>query len=324
MTEKLAQTGSRVLLEQGDPADDGRAFRRCLGLYPTGVSVITARHGDAQVGMAVNSFAAVSLDPPLVLWSIRKASKSLDGFLKASHFAVNILASDQVEASQLFGSGHPQRFALTPWRIGVCGAPLLEGAIGHLECRTTVVHEGGDHLIVLGHVQRYARFEGDPLVFAQGQYALAQHQPLAALGKPVDVPGAPAAGGGHTTSFLKLLSLTQQHMSALFDEHRRALGVTPASTRVLTCLDESPCEWEALERATYLGREALEDTLSDLQGAGLAWRLPDGRYQLSEPGRAKRAAVAIRSAAFTQEKLRGISPDDIAAAQRVLQALLQS
>ena len=169
-------SGHRVI-EQGDPAADGRAFRRCLGQYPTGVTVITAQNGEQLVGMAVNSFAAVSLDPPLVLWSIRRESKSARDFLEASHFAVNILAADQVEVSQRFGAGDPERFQRTPWSRGVSGAPLLSQAIAHLECKRTVVHEGGDHMILVGQVERYARFDGEPLLFSQGQYAVAQTHP---------------------------------------------------------------------------------------------------------------------------------------------------
>jgi flavin reductase (DIM6/NTAB) family NADH-FMN oxidoreductase RutF/DNA-binding MarR family transcriptional regulator len=319
MNNSLNQPGDRTLVEQGDPAADNRAFRRCLGLYPTGVTVVTARHGDRLIGMAVNSFAAVSLDPPLVLWSIRRESRSLPDFLEASHFGINILAHDQVETSQLFGAGHPERFSQTPWQPGVSGVPLLERALGHLECRRTLVYEGGDHLILVGQVERYARFEGEPLLFSQGQYAVSQTHPQMAV-KSATAPVA-AAAGVRQSSFLKVLSETHQRMSSLFDEHRKALGVTQASTRILTRLDESPSGLEELERATYLGKHALDDSLADLVAEGCVRLDTSGVLHLTDKGRLKREAVAERSAQFTQEKLQGITEEDVSVAQRVLLAL---
>jgi len=177
-------------LEYGSPLSDPRAFRRCLGQYATGVAVITTRHQGRSVGMAVNSFAAVSLDPALVLWSIRRESSGLQSFIEAPEFAVNVLAASQIEIAQVFGSGHPDRFAHGSWSAGVGEVPLLEGALARFECRREAVHEGGDHLILVGRVERYARFAGEPLVFAQGQYALSQEYPPAARSSTSAATGA--------------------------------------------------------------------------------------------------------------------------------------
>lgn len=321
MSETKNQVTDQRVMEQGDPAADGRAFRRCLGQYPTGVTVITAQNGEQTVGMAVNSFAAVSLDPPLVLWSIRRESKSARDFLEASHFAVNILAADQVDVSQSFGAGDPERFQCTPWAPGVSGAPLLTDAIAHLECKRTVVHEGGDHLILLGQVERYARFEGAPLLFSQGQYAVSQNHPSLTAVSTASLPAA--QGEAEPTSFFKSLSVTHQRMSAQFDEHRQALGLTPASTRILNHLLEGACVEDTLERATYLGQAAFEDALADLMAQGYVLRQVDGRLDLTAEGRRKSEAVAERSRRFTQEKLQGISEEDIAATRRVMLALQQ-
>lgn len=170
------RTDFRHAIDPGDPALDAQAFRRCLGQYPTGVTIITACHGGQLLGMAVNSFAAVSLAPPLVLWSIRRESRSAQAFLEAGHFAVSILADHQVDVSQAFGAAAPDRFEQVAWTPGLEGAPLIEGAIAHLECRTDIVHDGGDHHILIGRVVRQQRFEGAPLVFAQGQYAATQQR----------------------------------------------------------------------------------------------------------------------------------------------------
>ena len=312
---------ARALLDAGDPAQDARAFRRCLGQYPTGVTVITAAHEGRLVGMAVNSFAAVSLDPPLVLWSIRRESRSLQDFLAASHFAVNILAEDQAAVSQRFGAGDPDRFERTPWLAGAGGAPLLQGCLAQLECRLSARHEGGDHWILIGHVERYARHEGKPLLFSQGQYAQARPHPhLESQG--LSAGTTPATGLG-PEPFLKVLSDTQSRMSALFEGHRQSLGVTLASTRVLTRLYAGAAGLAELEQATYLGRHALEDALAEVCAQGLA-QADGGRYQLTEDGRRKREAVAQRSAQFTAEQLQGVSASDVASAERVLRRLLQA
>ena len=168
---------TRAPIEAGEPGADARALRRCLGQFPTGVTIVTARHGEHLLGMAVNSFAAVSLTPALVLWSIRRESSSASDFVQAGHYAVSVLADEQVELSQLFGSGHPERFERARWQPGRHGAPLMEGAIAHLECRLIQVHEGGDHLILIGEVERYARYEGEPLLFTQGRYGVAREHP---------------------------------------------------------------------------------------------------------------------------------------------------
>ncbi|MBB1633697.1 flavin reductase family protein [Cupriavidus sp. UME77] len=318
---KTANTQTAIgLIEQGDPAADGRAFRRCLGQYPTGVTVVTTRNGDKLAGMAVNSFSAVSLDPPLVLWSIRRESKSAADFLEASHFAVNVLAANQVEASQLFGSSNPERFNLIAWSPGEHGSPLLDGAIAKLECRREMVYQGGDHLIVVGHVERYSRFEGDPLLFAQGQYAVAQNHP--SLKVAAASPSEPIAERKEA-SLLKLLSAASQNMSSLFQEHRQALGVTAASARILNRLFESPCEFDELERATYLGQDAIEDALTDLIAQGHVVRNKEAPFELTAIGRRTSEALAARAAEFTAEKFRGIADADIATAKRVLFDLQQ-
>lgn len=184
----------RAILEQGDPGADGRAFRRCLGQFATGVTVMTAQHADARAGMVVNSFAALSLEPPLVLWSIRRASGSLPVFTQAGHFAVNVLAGDQMEVANLFATPTVDKFAAAQWSPGQTGSPVLAGTIATLECAREQVLDGGDHLLIIGRVLHFSRREGEPLLFAQGRYALSQAHP-AALPRPASpVPDETCAG----------------------------------------------------------------------------------------------------------------------------------
>lgn len=317
----LAPARPPVPTEQGDPAQDSRAFRRSLGQYPTGVTVIAARDGDRLLGMAVNSFAAVSLDPPLVLWSIRRASRSAAAFLQCGHFAVSILADDQIEVAQLFGASAPDRFERVRWQAGMGGAPLISGAIAHLECRLATSHDGGDHHVLIGQVLRHTRLPGEPLVFAQGQYAVTQNHPqLATLapsgGDPANIP--PQAPPG----FLRQLSVASQRLSAAFQIHRDALDLSPAMARLLAVLHTAGCAQATLEHATCLGRLSLEDALTRLRGQGLVHSTSDGLHRLTPAGLHKREDLAQRAHRFTQERLQGAAPADIEATRRVL-ALLQ-
>jgi flavin reductase (DIM6/NTAB) family NADH-FMN oxidoreductase RutF len=157
--------------EQAPEAQDTRDLRRALGCFATGVAVITTRHRDGRpAGLTINSFTSVSLHPPLVLWSLSLAAFSLPAFHDAEHFAVNLLAADQLELSRRFAAPAIDRFAGVGFAEGLGGAPLLDGAVASFECRTENRYDGGDHVIFLGRVERYRYGEAEPLVFARGRF----------------------------------------------------------------------------------------------------------------------------------------------------------
>ncbi|HUW38061.1 MAG TPA: flavin reductase family protein [Rhodocyclaceae bacterium] len=150
---------------------DTRAFRNALGSYPTGVTVITARAQDGSTaGLTINSFASVSLDPPLVLWSLSLHSPSLPAFQNCSHYAINVLAQDQQVLSQRFAATQADKFAGLDFTVGAGGALLLPGCCAWFECRNETHHAGGDHLIFVGQVEGFAISNRPPLVFQGGQY----------------------------------------------------------------------------------------------------------------------------------------------------------
>jgi flavin reductase (DIM6/NTAB) family NADH-FMN oxidoreductase RutF len=151
--------------------NDHRALRDALGAFATGVTVVTARDPEGRpIGLTVNSFNTVSLEPPLVLWSLSLASPNLAAFRQASHFAVNVLAADQQAVSECFARRGADRFAGLAWREGLGAAPLLPGCCAVLECRNELQHEGGDHLIFIGRVERFSRSAAPPLVYHGGRY----------------------------------------------------------------------------------------------------------------------------------------------------------
>ncbi|RAN69543.1 hypothetical protein B5P43_35285 [Bacillus sp. SRB_336] len=307
-------------VEQGAPCDDVRAFRRALGQFATGVTVITTSAGDQLVGMAANSFSTVSLDPPLVLWSIRKESKSLQPFLGNGHFGINVLAAEQMEISGLFGKPQPDQFGQLGWTTGCHGDPLLDGAIAHLECVTESVIDGGDHHILVGRVERFARFDGAPLLFAQGQYGVPGAHPDAIL-TPTS-PSCANAPESEESLFMTLLKAANENMSTLFEEHRLQVGVTLATGRILNRLSQGPCAIEVLEMETFLGENATEDALKELAGNGLVTSNVNGTWTLTAGGREVRAALRSSAEQFTVAQLRGIPAQDLATAERVLGALL--
>jgi len=152
---------------------DQRSFRAALGAFATGVAVAAAPgRGGPAAGVTVNSFTSVSLDPPLVLFCLDRSAQSLEAFEGADHFAVSVLAEDQRELSVRFASQAPDRFDGVRTTPGLGGAPVLEGCLAAVECRRHALHDGGDHVILVGLVERVRHAAGGrPLLYFRGRYA---------------------------------------------------------------------------------------------------------------------------------------------------------
>lgn len=168
----MPSTAASPADERDDPADP-RALRAALGRFATGVTIVTCVDaGGRRVGLTANSFNALSLDPPLVLWSLRRGSPSLPAFEQATRFAVNVLAEAQVELSRRFASASPDKFAEGAWSAGEGGAPVLAGATAVFECERQSTQPAGDHVLFIGRVTRMAGMSLPPLVFHGGHYHL--------------------------------------------------------------------------------------------------------------------------------------------------------
>src|SRR6202789_1239434 len=145
--------------------------RNALGTYATGVTVITAMAGDGKpYGLTCNSFASVSLNPPLVLWSLGMYSQGLPIFQNASHFAVNVLGASQQALATTFSKSKVDRFDGVDWKPGLGNAPLLAGSVAHFQCRAANRYYGGDHVIFLGAVEAYTYNKQEPLLFVRGGF----------------------------------------------------------------------------------------------------------------------------------------------------------
>ncbi len=164
--------------EQSTERFDPRELRRALGQFATGVTVVTTRAEDGRrVGVTANSFTSLSLDPPLVLWCLDRASPSMSAFEAAGHFAINVLSAGQHFLSRQFATPAEDKFIGVACDDGFGGLPMLAGVLARFVCRNVRQVEAGDHVIVIGEVERFETFEGEPLVFHSGSYRVATRHP---------------------------------------------------------------------------------------------------------------------------------------------------
>ena len=164
-------------------AIDPRTFRHVLGQFCTGITIITTVHDDSPVGFACQSFAALSLDPPLVLFCPTKMSRSWQAIEASGKFCVNVLHEKQKDVSARFGSKEPDKFAGIDWSPSELGSPVIEDTLAHIDCTVHSVHDGGDHFVVFGAVHSLSdgaptsararsieKRKPRPLLFYRGEY----------------------------------------------------------------------------------------------------------------------------------------------------------
>jgi 3-hydroxy-9,10-secoandrosta-1,3,5(10)-triene-9,17-dione monooxygenase reductase component len=150
---------------------ESAALRSALGRFATGVTLATCCDAaGAPVGLTVNSFGALSLEPPLVQWSLRYESPSLPAFAAAEHFAINVLTEAHLELSRRFAAPQSDRFQQGRWHAGRHGCPVLAGALAVFECARRDVQRQGDHVLLIGEVLHHSAHSGAPLLFHASRY----------------------------------------------------------------------------------------------------------------------------------------------------------
>jgi flavin reductase (DIM6/NTAB) family NADH-FMN oxidoreductase RutF/DNA-binding IclR family transcriptional regulator len=186
---------------------DGQKFRQVLGHFPTGVAVVTGMDAEGKpAGMAVGSFSSVSLDPPLVAFMPDKSSTSWPRFRDSGSFCVNILGAEQESVCRTFASKGGDKFADLAWQSAESGSPRLDGVLAWIDCDTEIVHEAGDHFIVIGRVRDLdIGTPALPLVFFQGGYGRFSSLSLAAWESDLGVQ-------------MRSADLARPHMETLADE----------------------------------------------------------------------------------------------------------
>ena len=198
------------------PAIDPAELRRCLGSFVTGVTVITVLDADGKpIGMTANSFNSVSLDPPLIVWSLRTNASTFPVYSAAKRFIVNILAEDQVDISNRFAKSGADRFDGVAVTTGIDGVPKIDGCAAYFECSTEAVYPGGDHLLFLGRVERMAGSARKPLAFGAGKYLVVH---------PYDNSTSMAVGASNVAS-LNAVHLARPCLEELSRETDKTVGL---------------------------------------------------------------------------------------------------
>ncbi len=306
----------------GASAIDTHDLRKALGQFATGVTVITTIDPETgtPIGRTANSFSSVSLDPPLVLWSINRSSPSASAFLAASRFAVNILSADQIDISGHFAKSGGDKFAGVDWQQGLDGVPLLPGASAVFECSRTAAHEGGDHLIIVGAVDRFTRYDRPGLVFADGRYGLVADHPVldndGSTGSPVSEPHP------YDDFLIPLLFRAYETLYSKFAEVLDAVGTNGAQMRILAVLSIRPdIGFERLMRSTYLGEQTTEDALTILVAAGLVDGERDSGLRLTADGLHRLSRLIEMAQHFENEQLASLSAADLQNLKAALRSL---
>ena len=303
-----------------------RSFRNALGAFATGVTVVTTRSGEGiDVGLTANSFNSVSLDPPMVLWSLAKTSRALPIFVSSGYFAVHVLAADQEGISSLFGRPGPDKFAGLDIERGLGDTPLLRDFSARFQCRTEFQYEGGDHVIFVGRVEAFDHSDRKPLVFHGGQYAMTVNKPRE---EPAETSTEP------TSSFSRdfLVYLLGQAHHQLFLGIRRELerqGLSEDQWFVLSLLGVSDQRTLAeLDRMlAYTGKRVSFHMVAGLAAADLV-RLsgthdPQARASLTDKGRAVVIELVSAAKAAQSDAERNLDPTEIHVLKRALRTIIR-
>jgi len=234
------------------PTDfDTVAFRRALGNFATGVTVMTTSHAGRKTGMTANSFNSVSLQPPLILWSIVKTARSYEVFEQANYFAVNVLAADQIALSNHFARYSEDKFEGIEVETAECGVPLLPNCAARFVCEKYQCVDGGDHWIMLGKVLHFDDFGRSPLLYHQGAYSALLPHPRQSQ------PTAQTSNNDQWQSRLNdnlyyLMSQAVRSYQADYQPRQLASGFHTNEARLLLALHSG-----GLDTATLLQRVAV-------------------------------------------------------------------
>jgi flavin reductase (DIM6/NTAB) family NADH-FMN oxidoreductase RutF/DNA-binding MarR family transcriptional regulator len=293
-----------------------KAYRACLGTFATGITVITSQSQGEPVGVTANSFSSLSLKPRLVMWALARTSRSYAAFQAADRFVVNILGADQISVSQAFSSRQRDKFAGVSWRPTHCG-PVIEGAAAVLSCNREAVHDGGDHLLLIGRVVGFDSQKKDSLLFVRGRYGVAADHP--------DLRESSSAGSERDEPpLLALLLQAYQTIAARFEQHRRKLGLNLTQSKVLLALSSKPLAVDQLANELLLGSRECRDVIDDLTVRRFVSIDPQGLYRLTEEGREQWAAVRRMAESFEKTQFQALPGAQLDAGRAFLRKITES
>lgn len=308
---------------QASAALDERALRQAFGKFTTGVTIVTADVNGKRVGMTANSFSSLSLNPPLVLWSVRKSSTNYEDFMAAPHFAVNILSTGQTELSQRFAKSSETKFEGITHGVGIGGSPTFEEATAIFECRTEALHDAGDHVIMVGRVEKVALTDHRPLAFSEGRYSATIEHPTS---RPPRQSGPNGQGKDPLHRYVSVLLLrAYSRMSDEMAEIREAEDISANQSRILAIACTYPGSTLArLMPRTYMTELAAEDTVQELVSRGFLTVHGDGVLEVTPAGRKKSDRLMDMMAALEEKFLKDVSPVKVELLKEVLEDIIEA
>jgi 3-hydroxy-9,10-secoandrosta-1,3,5(10)-triene-9,17-dione monooxygenase reductase component len=302
---------------------DNQAFRQALGSFTTGVTIITTTAPDGTpIGLTANSFNSVSLDPPMVLWSLAKTSLSVEAFNKAEHWNVHVLSQEQQDLSNTFASKGQDKFQGTSLEEGISSAPLISDCSARFQCRNMVTHDGGDHLIFIGEVLDFDQQALPPLVFQQGQYAMTARKPWEEINLSSE-PKAPQCsynedllgyllGRAHFQMLYRMRKVFDEQ--ALDDSHFFALSVMNIQQQLT--LEQLNTHLD------YTGHTIYKTDIEFLESQDLITKLGDEIYQLTASGQEASLHHIAQAKAIEEDLIAELGAGDVMALKLMLKRLI--
>ena len=304
-------------------AIDPIQFRNALGKFATGVTVVTAKNLEGgYVGTTASSFNSVSLDPPLILWSIDRSARSLVSYEQGEFFAVNVLAADQVSVSNHFARQQEDKFEGVEYSLNAEGIPVLPDCAAVFECKLAATYDGGDHTIILGEVLRFSTAERKELLFHNGAYAVSEYHPAAEdrVELPVNEQTLPFAD-----SYLPFLLCRSFHpVVNKVQEMLKQQKMAEHEYRLLaSLLGVSHCTKGQLQSYSQLAELPYEAELKRVIAEGLVVEIAEG-LQLSEAGRARIEPVMAVAKVHEADALSGFNVEESLLFKRYLRKMLET
>ncbi len=301
---------------------DPKAFRRALGNFATGITVVTAQTPEGEkTGVTANSFNSVSLDPALILWSIDKRSGSCEIFEKASHFAVNILAADQIDISNHFARPSDDKFAGVEYSEGFGNAPILPHTSACFQCESYQTVDGGDHWILIGKVVAFEDAGRSPLLYHQGSYSVVMpHSRFPA--KTEEQPEAVQKLEGRLSDNLYyLMTQAVRSYQADYAPLQLSTGLRTSEARMLMVLQQSAnLSLKDLLKEVNMPDIEVSEAAEILQRKGLI-SFADECYSITEQGIEQSEALWRLSEEEQDKMFSQFSDEELATFKKVLSAL---
>lgn len=290
------------------------SLRRALGSFATGVTIVTAQGKSGDVGVTANSFSSVSLEPPMVLWSLRKASTTLGAFTESGAFTVHVLAAHQQVLSDRFARASPDKFEGLAIQRGVGGAPLIDDCAARFQCRLAFQYDGGDHVILVGEIVKFEHSGHPPLVFHGGSYSVIAAATPGGATDDVNDAGA-------------LMELVGRVYHTLFTGARQEFarrGLSEEAFFVLRILGrEGNKSFEAIAAMlSRAGRRLTVDVTQDLEQRNLIVSAEGGVLGITSEGR--RVLVELTAVRLSSEQaaLGNLDRSEIGVVKNLLRRLM--